>query len=82
MATMSILHNIPLFSNIISSLAIGDKSVRLKDGGFNLLKRLINGEILKNMLENLALAKLRGYFLKDCRLDALFMGSLLVSSKG
>ena len=25
------------------------------------------------MLENLALAKLRGYFLKDCRLDALFM---------
>jgi len=32
------------------------------------------------MLENLALAKLRGYFLKDYRLDALFMGSLLSNS--
>ena len=32
------------------------------------------------MLENLALAKLRGYFLKDYRLDALFMDSLLSNS--
>ena len=32
------------------------------------------------MLENLALAKLRGYFLKDYRLDALFMGGLLSNS--
>jgi len=32
------------------------------------------------MLENLALAKLRGYFLKDCHLDALFMGGLLSNS--
>jgi len=32
------------------------------------------------MLENLALAKLRGYFLKDYRLDALFMGNLLSNS--
>jgi len=32
------------------------------------------------MLENLALANLRGYFLKDYCLDTLFMGALLSNS--